>query len=293
MSPSRGAYGLRLPGLPGQQWLGEVPDDWPAWTIRYLEEPADDDEQWVRGDAARLRLRPEGMVDVDRHLATSVLRGLPSPPDAAYVHPILGSTAIMAAEWRGWLTFHGGCVLDPRGRAWALLGEREAGKSTSLVWFYRHGWPVLADDLVVTDGTRVFAGPRCLDLRSGSAQQFALGTDIGVVGTRQRWRVDLGPAPATAPLAGIVVLGWSPETSLSLVALGDKVSVVQQHRALKVGQQHQLPWLDVLGRPLWTFGRPRSWAVIDDAMHALAHAMTVANSDSHHRVARTAGRPTT
>jgi hypothetical protein len=265
----RGAYGLRLPGLPGQQWLNSVPDSWAQWHLRHAAVELVDDAQWVTSEGAQLRVRPEGAVLIDRRARVSTVRMAMPPPVEAYVHPLLGTTAIVAAEWSGRLTFHGGCVLDRRGRAWGLLGEREAGKSTALAWFHLHGRTVLADDIIVTDGVETFVGPRCVDLREGSSQRFGLGRDIGLVGTRRRWRVDLEETAASVPLAGFVVLEWGSEPAVVDVPLSDKAAVLTQHRGMVIGQQHPLPWLELLGAPLLRFRRPRAWQGMDAAMRYL------------------------
>ena len=53
------------------------------------------------------------------------------------------------------------------------------------------------------------AGPRCIDLREGSARTLGVGKTIGLVGTRERWRLHLEPSRLRAlPLAGWVTLEW-------------------------------------------------------------------------------------
>ena len=81
--------------------------------------------------------------------------------------------------------FHGGSFLDASGRTWGVVGSREAGKSSFLAWCATRGVPVVGDDLIVTDGTLVNAGPRCIDLRESAADRFGIGEDIGVVGDRK------------------------------------------------------------------------------------------------------------
>jgi hypothetical protein len=272
MSASRGAYGLNLPRVPGQQWLNEVPDEWPTWDIEYSGAAVEQDQR-ISADQARLNIRPDGMVHIDRLSATSVVLVDSAPPEAAYVHPLLGTTAIMAAEWAGRISFHGGCVLDRAGRAWALIGDREAGKSTTLAWFHMHGRTVFADDVVITDGIQVVVGPRCIDLREASSRRFGLGQDIGVVGTRPRWRVDLPQTVSTAPLGGFVVLGWASESTIEPVPLADRARMLGNHRGLLVGQQHVMPWLEALAAPMWLLRRPQDWAALDAHMEKLVDTL--------------------
>ena len=272
-SGRRGAYGLTLPDLPGQQWLNPAPHSWPTWRFQYTSEVDHDDSAWIGAQQAKLQLKPSGAVHIDGRSGLSTVQIGAAPPEAAYVHPILGSTAIMVAEWSGRLVFHGGCVLDRHGRAWALLGEREAGKSTALSWFHLNGRVVFADDLIVTDGTEVFVGPRCIDLRERSHDHFGLGRDIGMVGTRRRWRLDLSETVPSAPLGGVVVLDWGKSTSVDVAGISDKADLLRAHRGLIVGQHHRLPWLELLGTPVLKFRRQRSWASLDEAMTVISERM--------------------
>ena len=49
--------------------------------------------------------------------------------------------------------------------AWAVVGGREAGKSSLLAALAARDLPVLADDLVISDSHQAFCGPRTIDLR--------------------------------------------------------------------------------------------------------------------------------
>ena len=81
---------------------------------------------------------------IERATATTTLYGAPPLPRHSFAHPILGTTAAAHAEWSGRLCFHAGCFLDGRERAWGVLGEREAGKSSALAWLAARGVPILA-----------------------------------------------------------------------------------------------------------------------------------------------------
>jgi hypothetical protein len=98
--------------------------------------------------------------------------------------------------------------------AWAVLGDKENGKSTTLAWFALNGHPVLADDLLVVDGDAALAGPRCIDLRQESSERLGVGEPLGVVGQRARWRFELGDVPPRVPLRGFITLTWDRALAL-------------------------------------------------------------------------------
>ena len=81
-------------------------------------------------------------------------------PDADLGAPLCrGPPAAVFARWRGLETLHGGAFVDDRGGAWAVLGDRGAGKSSLLAALALAGHEVVADDLLVLDGGDCFAGP--------------------------------------------------------------------------------------------------------------------------------------
>lgn len=270
MNERRGAYGLTLPDFPTQHLLTPCGAEWPTW--RFDTEPDDlgvDVNQFVSPDAALLALRPTGYATIDRRSMRTTVTQSPTPSDEAYVHPILVTTAAMAADWSGRLCFHAGSFLDDRGRAWGVLGDREQGKSSVMGWCASRGITVLSDDLVITDGVSVTAGPRCVDLRVGAAEHFGVGRDIGVVGTRRRWRTELPPCRESAPLAGWIDLAWHDTVSIDRMDIVARGTVLSRQRGLFVGQQHPIPWLRVLGMPALTFRRPKDWNCMDEAMEEL------------------------
>jgi hypothetical protein len=188
------------------------------------------------------------------------------------VHPFLAMTAVVHADWSKRLSFHGGAfVLE--GQAWGVLGGREQGKSSTLAWLASHGYPIVCDDAIITDGDIVFAGPRCLDLREGSAHHFGIGNYIGVIGARDRWRVPLGPVAAELPLAGWINLDWGDRTGCERMAVREVFHILAEQRALRIGQQNPLGWLDAASKPAFVFRRPRSWDDLDAAMAALLRAL--------------------
>src|SRR6476646_3877473 len=159
------AYGLRLAGVdPRAALLTNAGPSWPLVDVRRGSSRPADGVRHLDSRRALLDLGPDGRrVELDRARACATFTGPPLDEDEL-VHPYLGPVATIFGRWLGRETFHAGAFVA-RGRARALVGEREAGKSSLLAALAADGWPVLADDLVIVERGRAFAGPRALDLR--------------------------------------------------------------------------------------------------------------------------------
>ncbi len=217
LNTPRGAYGLTFEGtlLNNQvrrHFLVDAPSGWPRWEIHWEPLPEEGQntlpaEMWSP-ELALVTAQPDGYTDIDRLGASTTLHLPRSPSSASVVHPFLASTGVVAGHWLGRTPFHAGSF-ELGGRAWGVLGGREMGKSSLLMWLHRSGVPILSDDVLVLDGMTAYAGPRCLDLRESAAQRFEEGDHLGVVGTRERWRVTLPGCPSEVPFGGWVVLNWA------------------------------------------------------------------------------------
>src|ERR1019366_7601680 len=151
------------------------------------------------------------------------------PSDGALVHPHLASVAVVAAHWLGRETFHAGAFLAGGG-VWGVLGDKEAGKSSLLASLALAGVPVVSDDILVLDQMTALAGPRSIDLRAGAARHLAVGEAVGVMGTRERWRLVLGPIAAEAPMRGWVLLRWDTDTGVRALSGSERLIKLAAHR---------------------------------------------------------------
>lgn len=265
---SRGAYGMALPDLPGQRWLTPAAATWPRWSVTQQVGPPPP-MRHVDVKRELLATTSYGAVHIDRTTQTTTIFTADPFPDAAFVHPLLTLTAVVHAEWSGRLGFHAGALLAAGG-AWGVLGERQDGKSSALAWLVRHGVPVLSDDLLVTDGDRVCAGPRCIDLRESAATHFRAGEELGRVGHRNRWRLDLAPVEPEAPLAGWVVLAWGDgPPRVDRVATRAAVQRLSDQRGTAIVGDHPLAWLAAASKPMVRLTRPQSWETMAEAMTLL------------------------
>ncbi|HZL48130.1 MAG TPA: hypothetical protein VFC30_03840 [Solirubrobacteraceae bacterium] len=266
-----GAYGLHLPDLvDAADLLVEAPEQWMKWQI-VLATGSGSPTEFVERSRARTCSVPTGWVDIDLSTRTSTMHFPQEPPHAHIVHPFLGSTAVVVAHWRGLQSFHAGAFVTDHG-AWAILGYKGAGKSSMLAALSSMGVPILTDDvLVIGEEMQGFAGPRCIDLRSETASMLSLGADLGVVGGRERWRLQLDPIAVELPLAGWICLDWG-EPAILAVPAHERISALYQSIALRV-EQHDPGMLarlmDLLALPMVRVRRPRSIATLNETATAV------------------------
>jgi hypothetical protein len=198
------------------------------------------------------------MVTVDRHPPQAVFRVPHQLTEDELAHPYLGPIAALHAHWLGRPTLHGGAMVVGD-RAWGVLGRRHSGKSTLLAEAVRRGVPVLADDLLVLEGRNVFAGPRSLDLRQPAAVHFGAGRLLGVVGQRERWRVELAPVPPCLPLAGWIFLRWGPDQGTELLGIKDRLAWLAASRTVRVDSSDPAPLLHLAALPAVQITELKQW----------------------------------
>jgi hypothetical protein len=266
-----GAYGLRLPDLEDAAGLlVEAPPEWPPWRTA-LSIGSGTPAEFFKQSHARMRSLPSGWIDMDLATHTSTLHLPHKPPHAHVAHPYLGSTAVVVAYWHGLQSFHAGAFVADGG-AWGILGDKGAGKSSMLAALLRLGAPILTDDiLVVSEEMRGFAGPRCIDLRRETALALEVGTALGVVGARERWRVHLDPIAAELPLAGWICLDWG-EPAILTPPMPERIRALYENIGLRI-EQHDPAMLsrlmDLLALPMLRVQRPRSMASLMETARAI------------------------
>ncbi len=270
-SPGRFVYGLRVTGLddvaelrdPIDQPAGGIPVHVSQSTRRPPPLVELDDHRNVR------ELLTGRVLDLDRDSHRATFFGEPLSRDQL-AHPYLGPVAVIFNRWAGREVFHAGAFVAD-GRAWIVLGPRTAGKSTLTAALAASGVEVLADDIVVTDGTTVFAGPRCVDLREpipGHALPGpALASGPARLGTRTR--IALPPINSRWPLGGWFFLGWGDELSvepIAIPALLRRLSVIRCAPEL-ASDPGQL--LTLAGFPGWVLRRPKEWTELAGGIEEL------------------------
>jgi hypothetical protein len=179
--------------------------------------------------------------------------------------------AALAARWLGRESFHAGAFLVD-GSAWAVLGDKEAGKRSTLAHLALRGQAVVSDDVLVLEGGEVFAGPRCIDLRAEPSERLGAGEPLGVVGVRERFRLELGPVPSRVRLRGFVLLGWGDEVALEPVRGAERLLALVPHRALLLETNAPADLLRLSSLPFLRLRRPHDWSSLEETADLLLGA---------------------
>jgi hypothetical protein len=248
--------------------------------------------------APRLQLRPaslstrEAVLDLPggrqlhlhRGQRTATFTGLPVSPDEL-VHPYVGAAAAVFSRWAGHEVYHAGAFIFG-GLAWAILGGREAGKSSLLAALAARRLPVLADDLVVTDGYRAFCGPRTIDLRQplpGSSEPMTRSRGAS------RWRLSLPPMPAAVPLGGWIYLRWTAQVAMPALPASGLLARLAAGRTWPDLPTDPQALLALAARPGWDLGRPANWTRMDETVDLILQ--TLAASRPRHGSGRVSSSP--
>ena len=268
-----GAYGLALEGVDAaRRFLLPAAPGWPRFRIENRSGRLERITDRLGEDRAEIVLRSGGVLFLDRTEARAEFV-TPEPLSAdELAHPGLAPVAAVTARWLGRQSFHAGAfVLGDE--VWALLAEREGGKSTTLAWLAAHGHRIVCDDMLVLDGDAAYEGPRVLDLRSESAQRLGLGDYRGRVGLRERWRVELDAVPDGARFRGWIFLVWGDDVGVEPVRASDRLPRLAPHLGLRVPPAHPERLLELAALPSWEFRRPHGWSRFDEAGERLLAAL--------------------
>ncbi|MDA0168633.1 hypothetical protein OJ998_06005 [Solirubrobacter taibaiensis] len=253
--------------------LVEAPPAWPE--LELVRAPPDADRplvEVVNADHAQLWVPSGGWAALDRAASRAELRVPPGTTDGALVHPFLASVALVMARWRGHDGFHGGGIITGDG-VWGVLGDKTAGKSTTLAWLALAGVGIMSDDVLILDGTTVLAGPRSVDLRAEAAERLGTGDPMGQVGARERWRVGLAPVSATLPLRGWVTLAWGEQIRVEPIRGADRFQALLPHRGVRLVPPDPASLVRLSALPHLRFTRPRDWERLPAAAQRLLDAI--------------------
>lgn len=265
-------YGLHLTGITGP-WLLPAP-------------AADTARPRVVICHARQGPEPEGMDTQRAVLGLPGLRQLvlrrgegtatftgPRLSHDELIHPYLGAAASVFSRWHGREVFHAGAFVCGD-VAWAVVGGREAGKSSLLAALAARGWPVLADDLVITDGHQAFRGPRTIDLRRPAPGALAPVTPVR---GGSRWRLALPPLPGAAPLGGWIYLRWRTDVTMHAVPASRSLARLAARRTWPALPSDPQTLLALAARPGWDLGRPADWARMDQTVDLMLETLQAAS----------------
>ena len=268
-----GAYGFRLQGLDGaRSLLVPAPPTWPQLSVSVAPDGPGPPCDRVGPERAELKLLTGGWVGIDRDPGRAVYHLPARVDDGALVHPYLAPVALIAARWLGRESFHAGAFVAGDG-VWALLGDKEAGKSTTLAWLAAHGHSVMCDDALVLDELTALAGPRSIDLRAESARRLGIGEPLGTVGVRERWRVQLDPVPAELPFRGWVSLAWGDEVAVERLRGAARLPALIPHRGVRLEPPRPAALLDYVALPHLVLRRPYGWESVSESVERLLEAI--------------------
>jgi hypothetical protein len=269
----RGAYGLHLDGLDDPA-LVPAGEGWPTVRIERSIGRTTASEDAVGNRRARLLLRNGGEIVLERSPLRALFRVPFELGDAELVHPYLAPAAAAIGWWLGRESFHGGGLVVG-GSAIGVFGDRHAGKSSLLAALAQGGEPVLSDDVLVVDRElATFTGPRTVDLRRGAAEHLGVGRPLGVVGARERWRVDLHPAVEPAPLRAWVALAWGTEPAVRPLRADERLRRLANLRAVQLPPADPGLLLRLAALPAWELSRPKEWRHLEATAALLEQAVT-------------------
>jgi hypothetical protein len=274
----RGVYGIRLLGAErADDLLVDADPGWPSLTL--TASVGDDEalEERLSETQADLNLKTGGRVSIDREAGRAEFV-VPRPlSDEELIHPYFAPVAAVMSHWLRRQCFHAGAFIVGDG-AWAVAGDREAGKSSLLAWLALHDIPVLSDDIVVVESSYAFAGPRSIDLRADAAARFDLGRELGVVGTRPRWRLGLPLVPNRVRFHGWVFLSWGDAVGAERLSGSERLVRALGHMTLRVVPHDAAAHLTLAGLPGWVLRRPKDWRFADEAGELLRELVSAPSS---------------
>jgi hypothetical protein len=274
----RGAYGYQIDGL-AESYLVTAEPGWPRLRIERGVEPGlrDDGSPGaleIDETRAALWVTASDRVELDRKSLTIRFRTRAPVADQVIVHPYLSLPVSIVSFWLGRQAVHGAAFIH-EGRAWALVGGREAGKSSTLGWLMRQGFEPLTDDLLVLERGTAFCGPRSIDLRGDAAHEFG-GEDMGRLGNRSRWRLRPGGSTPAARLGGIVLLEWDERTAVEPLAADERLHTLFANVALRPRPGEAEDYLELASLPAWRFARPHGLDQLDGAVPRLLETLSQA-----------------
>jgi hypothetical protein len=266
VSSAFGSYGLRLRGLPPEA-LVPAPRSWPELELLRCVGEATHTADELGDDGAVVVYRDKGAVEITRSPARATFTFPHRLGDGELLHPYLAAPAAIVNRWIGREPLHGGALLLDES-AWGVLADQEGGKSSLLAALSREGRAVLSDDLAVTDGEVVFAGPRAIDLRASAAGHLEAGEPLGLVGARERWRLSLAGVRPTGALAGWIFLSWGERVRMRRVSLDERLIRLIGARAV-VSEPDPRLLLRLASFPAFELQRPRDWAALPETISCL------------------------
>jgi hypothetical protein len=264
-----GAYGLRLENVErARPLLAPAAPSWPLLRIRRRIGVGGATHEWVTQDAATLKLQNGGEISIDRTRGEATFILPHRVGTAEIVHPLLAPVAAIMAYWLDRQSFHAGAFVA-YGKVWGIVGERGAGKSTTVARLALDGVPIVCDDMLILDGLQALVGPRSVDLRGGAAAKLGVGKHIGVVGARERWRLPVPQLPGELTLGGWIFLAWGDRVQALPVRGSERLVRLAASRGARLPPRNPDALLELAALPAWELTRPRRWSSLTEGVACL------------------------
>jgi hypothetical protein len=267
------AYGLTFADAPRlSEWLGEPTSrDWPRVSLLTSRADLRAAELSVNPHRALLPLPDGGRIDIVRDPPAVHFQFVRPFTAQELVHPLLGPAAGVLGRWLGREALHAGAFIA-NGHAWVVLGGNLGGKSTLLAGLALAGHDILADDVMVIEGGRAFAGPRCIDLRLPVPAELELDRDLVPVRGGVRGRLIVDDCVPEAPVAGFIHLSWTPDgaTSLRSLPARERIARLAAHRRWIWGPDEPSDFLQLAALPAFELSRAKTSGGLTSAVAQLA-----------------------
>jgi hypothetical protein len=264
---SRVAYGFGIAGVDSSYLQRGGDRSRPLLTVRRSEpRPADRPGQPAIGTV--LALVDGGRLVLDRRARTADFATRRRLDDDELVHPYLAPAAAVMASWQGWDAFHAG-AFAANGRAFALLGERERGKSTLLAALALEGVAIVTDDVLVVDGGFAQPGPRCIDLRHAAVEPALPGARLEPSRSGERRRLRLPALEASPELAGWVALEWGERVQLERLRPSQRLYRLASSHS-RAGEPRDDALLELARLPGWLLRRPPRLELLPETVGVLS-----------------------
>jgi len=266
------AYGFRIAGV-GGRYLQEADDATrPLLTVRRVVRDGRSGAAVSPPGSRTMALVGGGRLVLDGATLTATYELPAYLDDDDLAHPFLAASASVMAGWQGWDVFHAG-AFSRNGRAVALLGRREQGKSTLLAAMALEGTDVVTDDVVVVEQGRAHVGPRCIDLRSPGAEQAFPGAPLERSRAGDRLRLALPCLDVVPELVGWVSLAWDERLELVPLRPSQRLQRLASSHS-RAGSPRDDALLELARLPGWELRRPRRLELLPEATGRLLELPT-------------------
>jgi hypothetical protein len=244
---------------------------WPTMRVQVERGPIEGITEQVDESEGTMVFR-DAVAFVRRTPPAATFRFAQDPVPDALVHPYLAPVAGLLAHWRGQEALHAGAFIH-EGGAWGVVADRGGGKSSTLARLALDGSAIVADDLLVVDGPGALAGPRAIDLRGEPARELDVGEPLGVLGTRDRWRLRLGAVPCVTPLRGWVFLEWGKSVSAEEVPPAERLERLGAQRMIRRRPNDPSALLRLAALPAVVIRRPMAWSTLGETAGLLRESL--------------------